>query len=199
MYRPMKYKNLTRLGLSSKIDVLYKKIEENNAFIEHNQRRNDEIQEEIAVVKKALELIGGAWSPPKTATKKFVKRVAKKKAVKKVKLAKKVERGKKPLDFVLKLESRSGLRIRDIIHAFEGACTEEVPSLSFQELFQAVNARRVSKIKGPRLSAKLYDIRHSPAPELSSIFQKSGHGKEIRYLLNRTAVDNFKKASKAFA
>lgn len=192
----MKYEIWTRKGLTSKLKSLHREVDDNNYLIEEHQRENEEVQEKIVAVTKALELLGGAWSPPVKALKK----VLKKKVAKKLKPAKKVT-GLHPcsLDYALKKDAGSTPRLAEIVAALEETCTDEGAGLSFQELFQAINARRRSKIDDHRLSSKLYVLQHSSHHELSFVVQRLGRGKASRYRLNRDAAEHFKGISKAFA
>lgn len=196
----MKYEIWTRKGLTSKLKALHREIDDNNYYIEESQRENEETQEKIEAVTKALELIGGAWSPPKKATKTFIKKkVAKKpKHVKKVakKVAKKPIPNTSTLDFALRMDAKGVLKIRDIISAFEDTCPNDF-ALSLEELFYAVNAARTSKIVRNHVATKLHRLLRSKHPELASLIHR-GNGRGSRYRLDRTAADNFKKISRAY-
>lgn len=182
----MKGMTKVRSELSTKLVLLRGDVDLNNDKITRLQEEIVETQGQIEAVEKVLELIGSAWTPPKKATKKFIK--------------KKVT-GLHPcgLDFALKMDATSNPSLTEIVAVLEETCTDEGASLSFQELFQAINARRRSKIKDHRLSVKLNTLRNSPHNELSTVVQRLGRGKASRYRLNRRTADHFKKISKAFA
>jgi len=178
-----------RRQLDARIKAFKRCIENNTADIEAKQAESLELQEKVDVIQKTLDLFGAAWTP-----KKGVKIIKKKKVAKKAVIL----HHSKTLDFALQLDATSQLPVLNIIAAFEESCTAETPSLSFQRLFQAINARRVSKLSESAVSDKLYRLRSSPHPELSSLFRYlPGNSRNISsYGLNAAAISHFKKLMK---
>lgn len=196
-----------RKQLVGRLNAYKRCIENIEADIEEKQTEILGFHERVDVIEKAIALFGAAWTPKKVAKKLVVKKKAAKrilkvakKAVKRVlKVAKKVKLdGRKQLHFALAHDSHSKTPIQVLISAYEEIVQDNPHTpVTLGQLVMAFNARQTKRVKPETVYSKLFKMRKSRHPELSSVFtvntQIGGNSDTRHITLNPEAAAYFKK------